>query len=66
MTNFSENEKKIFRKFLGDYNLRIDGRSNNEFRDYQIESDCIPSCLSSIKMKFGENLNEILIAIKVS
>lgn len=66
MANYSENEKKIFKKFLHEYNLRIDGRTHDEFRNFQIQTDIIPSCLSSIKLTFGENLNDVIIAIKVN
>lgn len=64
MNNYSENEKEFFKKLLFDFDLRVDGRDKLSLRSYEVLNNIIPSCLSSIKLKFNDGQKEILFAVK--
>jgi exosome complex RNA-binding protein Rrp42 (RNase PH superfamily) len=62
MKNYSENQKDFFKKLLLDLELRTDGRQRLINREYSIDNDVVPSCLSSIRLTCGNK--QILFAIK--
>jgi exosome complex RNA-binding protein Rrp42 (RNase PH superfamily) len=62
MINYSENEKEFFRKLLLDFEIRLDGRAKIQIREHDIIKNVIPSCFSSIKLKYDQK--EILFAAK--
>lgn len=64
MFNYSQNELDFFRTLLFDYDIRIDGRTKLSIRDYDMLTDVIPSCLSSLKLTYNDNQKEILFTVK--
>ena len=64
MLNYSQNEMDFFRTCLFDYDLRLDGRSKIQLRDFSILNDVIKSCMSSYKLSYMDNQKEILFTVK--
>ena len=64
MTKFSENEKETFQLILSEFEMRFDGRNNLEIRPYIAEYNSLPSTYSSVRLIYGNNSKEIILAVK--
>ena len=64
MISFSQNEIAFFKQLLLDFDVRIDGRNKMDIRKYNIETNIINNCFSSVKLTYNNSKNEIIFAIK--
>lgn len=65
MSKYSDNEREFFQTLLADLEIREDGRSKTQPRDYYFVHDFLPSTFSSLKLVYAKGQREIIFAVKV-